>query len=810
MQLERMTLLNWCQHKVRDVDFGRGMTMIVGPNGSGKSNLMGAVGWLLTGENPNSGVKGDNVCQMAGDAERSNGMLLFNHLGQRYEIVRHLKPVRQRATLKIDGVMVCEGDENVTNEVMSRLNLDAKMVTRFLIVAQADIYGFLDAKASEVDKFFQRLFDTAAAPTCVKHITNHVVSVVIPDHLGVPEALERITLNDTNTASVQQQLASLQLPDPSTTTQADCEIINAVNRKVQKQNARLPLVTNVTNQQAAVEQKRSELAAQEENLRVLQQALQNDQPQVDNARAALASWETYKGIIQQREQNTQALNNLQASARTAPVKPADYVPPEQRPPLDAEVQTLQQSNWNDDQFIKGYSAALLQACLNEPSLHPPLTPPENYIPPDVRIQVGDDNARLSYKIRQDEQFLLDFDATGKAECPTCHTPAATLALVVAQTKAELPGRKQKYELVANALSLSQQYDTAVTNHNQWATDHANRLAKLQQQSAIASGLQAKKDRVTSLTNQLTASAQYDLNLNNYNTWYQGYQSQLTQLQQQQQHLANLPATPTQSEADLQAVVAGQEEYRKAINDLGPVITQLRKDFTDATVLLNTYQTQLNTIDAEIAAITATQADADAAQSRINLRQTFESTKSKLEGDLRALQAERPHLDFVYNTLRERAHEAQIKQAWITRMENAKALLAAAPRFVAQHNLQLLERGTNEILDILDAGFHIQADEGLSFTARFRNNVVSPATRLSGGQKVSLALSFRIAVNAMFASTVGLLALDEPTAYLDKQRVRALAPVLQRLQSLTASRGLQCIIVTHEEELSSLFESVIAL
>ncbi len=76
--------------------------------------------------------------------------------------------------------------------------------------------------------------------------------------------------------------------------------------------------------------------------------------------------------------------------------------------------------------------------------------------------------------------------------------------------------------------------------------------------------------------------------------------------------------------------------------------------------------------------------------------------------------------------------------------------------------------------------------------------------------MTLALAFRIAVNSTFAESIGCLLLDEPTAYLDEQHIRALAPVLDKLRLLASSRGLQCIIVTHERELAPLFDAVIQL
>jgi exonuclease SbcC len=102
------------------------------------------------------------------------------------------------------------------------------------------------------------------------------------------------------------------------------------------------------------------------------------------------------------------------------------------------------------------------------------------------------------------------------------------------------------------------------------------------------------------------------------------------------------------------------------------------------------------------------------------------------------------------------------------------------------------------------------DESPTFVAEFFDGRKQPAKRLSYGQKTVLALAFRVAVNALFADQIGLLALDEPTAYLDQQRIRALAPVLERLRELSTARGLQCLMVTHETSLSHLFESAVEL
>ena len=71
--------------------------------------------------------------------------------------------------------------------------------------------------------------------------------------------------------------------------------------------------------------------------------------------------------------------------------------------------------------------------------------------------------------------------------------------------------------------------------------------------------------------------------------------------------------------------------------------------------------------------------------------------------------------------------------------------------------------------------------------------MTSAGRLSGGEKVLLGISFRVAVNSMFAIDLGLLVLDEPTAGLDKGNLACLHVAFERLRELSRSRGLQIVM-----------------
>lgn len=150
--------------------------------------------------------------------------------------------------------------------------------------------------------------------------------------------------------------------------------------------------------------------------------------------------------------------------------------------------------------------------------------------------------------------------------------------------------------------------------------------------------------------------------------------------------------------------------------------------------------------------------------------------------------------------------------WRTVMEGVRQFThkTGLPSMVASRNMKVIQDEMNRFLSVFSADFRTFSEDGVTFTARFFDGKEQPVERLSGGQKVITALSFRLAVNRLLASNVGLLILDEPTVYQDEHNIQAFAPTLERLRQFSATKGLQCIIVTHEKELAGHCDYVIQL
>lgn len=706
MQLLRLEVKNWCQHKYRVCSFTRGLVAIVGKIGSGKSNLLGAICWLLTGENPNAGVKADNVSQLAGEDEVSYASLEFEHAGHVVVVTRHLLPEKEQATLLVDGEEAARGDKAVTAYIEKLLGIDSKFISRFVIVAQNEIFAFIEEGATEVDKFFQKLFGTAVAEKCQDVIGKHLNKLVIPEVIETSNQLcTRLDELNTQLNALDAEIAKL----PS--LESFLAIQQEQQKTIQAWEKRSKLVADLdsveknleiqTTQLAEVEQ---EVAQYDDDLAALRSALGGDQNAHANAKVALGHWANYKHLAAAKEKSQNRINEI------ATLRAALVVPPA---PAADEI----------DIAVKAEMATVAEL------------------------------ARL-------EKFVNTFSAAGVAECPTCHTPATDLKAAVVKAKRSVEEltaqRKRQNEAVQAAYAAKQAYDS-------WAKQDAQLAAE-------------EKQLQESMT------------------------------------LFSTVQMPALSEEESAKIVADYENFQKAEAGILTLSQQAKEKKAALTGSSAATKEQRENLLSQISDIKVTQAEAHMATTVLNTLSQQCVTRQNLEKQHTEIKFACDSVNQQYLAAKENEQKAEKLREWVNVANSAKDALKAAPRIVASRNLKRLESAINELLQVFGVDFLVRAasDDSPTFVAEFFDGRKQPAKRLSYGQKTVLALAFRVAVNALFAEEIGLLALDEPTAYLDQQRIKALAPVLEKLRELSTARGLQCLLVTHETSLSHLFESAVEL
>lgn len=348
-----------------------------------------------------------------------------------------------------------------------------------------------------------------------------------------------------------------------------------------------------------------------------------------------------------------------------------------------------------------------------------------------------------------------------AACPTCGTPMSNLQNEIAKARLKIPEIEQRRSTISLILAASNTYQTQLNTYGRDYESYRARRQLLQQQLDELPPLSQVVGDPGVLRDRLTLQQEQQRALDLKNSTYQ----------QRSRELAGIEGRISQLQSDMQST---QQELSKI-----PVYTAAQRDEAVRNVALW---------------------DEAAATRRLAEQQVavVYSRATQLQQQIRDALAVR--------------QRGLMLRAWNELVTGWRDLFHkdAAPRFVAHRNLLRLESGINEHLATFDTTWRVSADEGLSFTALFARGSRQPAERLSEGQKVILALAFRVALNSMFAENIGALYLDEPTAYLDEHHIRGFEPVLAKLREYSESRGLQVIIITHERGLAHLFDAVVEL
>ena len=228
---------------------------------------------------------------------------------------------------------------------------------------------------------------------------------------------------------------------------------------------------------------------------------------------------------------------------------------------------------------------------------------------------------------------------------------------------------------------------------------------------------------------------------------------------------------------------------------------------------------LNRVDDIRTLLHALQTERAGYNTQLTMWQQYHVNKANLEGQILQLRNHQLRLDQTLNDLEHKRSQQDTFRNVIDTLTAVRDFFhyTNGPHKLSMSILNEMNRDVNMFLQKLNAPFSVTAhDTGLTYLCQFHDGRPMPsdgfmdATELSGGEKVLLAVSFRLASYMMFASKMGLLSLDEPTAYLDDNNIANFCELLSTLKDVARSLNLQLIMSTHERATIPFMDSVIDL
>ena len=388
---------------------------------------------------------------------------------------------------------------------------------------------------------------------------------------------------------------------------------------------------------------------------------------------------------------------------------------------------------------------------------------------------------------------------GQNTCPLCGGPATA-----ADIQTHVGGR---------LADLTKELAAAVPDRDR--LEKLVRTQKAQDQSLqraldLAQNESARADRALSLTFEETARIDRQTgtpigSLNGIATTdipkLQAERDALTQSIQASQQMGakaeSIQSRITQWTARVDFYKAREREALQALADRNVLVTD-RTDFADL----------------------KKQADARAALTRTN-RDSYDALVASLAGAKGAYQAgvregseiEKQIADLLAKKTLE---DAKLKKIAVLEKTRDWFKYSNGPRTISQSVMTGLVDMVNQYLDQFCAPFVVAADaEGFGFRCRFTDGRTMPdplpdASLLSGGQKVMLAIAFRMAIYMAFGGKLGLLSLDEPTAYLDDANIGRFGDLLQKVGVIAKNMDLQILMATHEHSIMPYMDTEIDL
>ncbi len=265
-----------------------------------------------------------------------------------------------------------------------------------------------------------------------------------------------------------------------------------------------------------------------------------------------------------------------------------------------------------------------------------------------------------------------------------------------------------------------------------------------------------------------------------------------------------------------------EELTSEINEFTQAFAALKERVRALEILKNRYYylvSRLSDLENELKELKGLE------ETRLKLLELLSSRKNELEEveeELTNLRRKLTEIETRIKVLEERRKEAASLEKKIKEMrhmlenyekaqralEKIKRALSpqGLPRIIREAAKQRLEQSLTEMLNEFNIDFdYVKLDEDYNVYLVTRSGEKS-VQMLSGGERIALAIAYRLALARIIGERIESMIMDEPTVHLDEERRRELISIIK--QGLEATGLAQLVVVTHERELEEAADKVI--
>lgn len=852
MKIKHIRLTNFGRHGSLDCDMDAAVVGIRGPNGAGKSTLLEALKYAVTS------ILEDNANTYMRDGGKHGKTLVemqFGKYGKIGDVTRNITKTTSGRKLAWDGATYTSSKE--VDAIMSGLlNADKRSVLNCVFVPQGKLTSVLFGDKADREKQFLRMtgcahFDNVAKaaqaqaaklradvqdlePALRELMTNQeqyghrfhelggqMRAIMDPtDELAAANYYRdwrhRCALaNDRRAGSYDRVLAKLRTVKTDATFESAADLLLAAKERREK----------ITRAAAALETDRQTADAALKKLEALLAVL----PQFQ--RAKTMHEEAEKLQVPDSRQEDQTLVEQQIATVAASLNSLA----EQTRKAAAYRQDVQ------DLKLAGADLQTWHEAVNkiQPDLHSveyQLTQISNE---EATERLGMMQLRLNLMLQYEKWETESHTHTHTAECPVCGNQAAgklsreALATEVARLRRELDAaRDARQALTDRRRTLQRDLENAQSQQSV----KSNRVGVLSDRVAAA-----EKEGLHLIADTSTQKTELETRLNTLRTTQQALNEEARTRQniiaRKEADRANWMTWILRPDfAELQSTMDIEASERLRVGALQQQIDKWREEKQALmTERLNSENWTLE-VEREGAAYDLQRVEVLNLMTELKHRQLDKDLVSKTDDvliahiqELEARQRERATLssgrEEMQNLITQaagRITELETKQqSFAHKLALASEMDRVAEVFgkegVTKHYLGdmytlILDR-VGPYLEKANAPFMVRKGEGVLNFEFMRTDEESEwmdQTKLSGGQRVKMAVSFLLALQQVVIPDVGLLVLDEPTTHLDAESREGFRDLLMDMAAMLERTECQVIVCDHCPEIEAALQKVVTI
>lgn len=313
--------------------------------------------------------------------------------------------------------------------------------------------------------------------------------------------------------------------------------------------------------------------------------------------------------------------------------------------------------------------------------------------------------------------------------------------------------------------------------------------------------------------KVEAIEKYEADRKAWSTWEAGWQARKTAVEEELAAFKGLKE-PEGNQTLLQEAVDACAAAEKAAAAARKALEEAERRYTSLLAKISATESHLKKLRARREKCVVPAAKLARVEKRLAEHEAATVHIANLDGQKAQLDAQLAEDQAALSRLR-----AVLKRQ--KKLRRALKVLSAArdvfhwsrlPHRVARGNLFAMEEQVNTYLGRFGDPFWVEAaakDTELGFLAHQPGHPPCPAERLSYGQRGVFAVAFRSSVASLFDADIGMMFLDEPTAWMDAENVAFFGEALQKLAAEVRGKR-QVVVITHHEQLLPCFDQVIKI